>query len=60
MDPFLGKYFSAEYIRREILKQTDKEITEIDKEMDKEIKDGTIPDPAMMMDPMAAEATVLQ
>lgn len=55
MDPFLGKYFSAEYIRREILKQTDKEITEIDKQMDKEIKDGTIPDPAMMMDPMAAE-----
>jgi hypothetical protein len=55
MDPFLGKYFSAEYIRREILKQTDKEISEIDKQMDKEIKDGTIPDPAMMMDPMAAE-----
>jgi hypothetical protein len=55
MDPYLGRYFSAEYVRREILGQTDSEIKEIDAQMKKEIKDGIIPDPsAMMMDPMGA------
>ena len=40
MDPFAGKYFSLEYLRRQILRQTDSEFTEIDKQMKKEIKDG--------------------
>jgi hypothetical protein len=52
MDPYLGRYFSADYVRRTILGQTDSEIKEIDAQMKKEIKDGTIPDPAMMMNPM--------
>jgi hypothetical protein len=52
MDPYLGRYFSAEYVRREILGQTDSEIKEINAQMKKEIKDGIIPDPAMMMNPM--------
>ena len=52
MDPYLGRYFSAEYVRREILRQTDSEIKEINAQMKKEIKDGIIPDPAMMMNPM--------
>ena len=52
MDPYLGKYFSLEYIRRDILKQTDAQIVEIDKQMEEELKDGKIMDPnAMMMDP---------
>ena len=46
MDPYVGKYFSAEYIRRQVLKQTDTEIKEIDKQIEKEIADGTIMDPA--------------
>jgi len=54
MDPYLGRYFSAEYVRRTILGQTDSEIKEIDAQMKKEIKDGTIPDPAAMMNPMGA------
>ena len=54
MDPYLGRYFSADYVRRTILGQTDSEIKEIDKQMKKEIKDGTIPDPAAMMNPMGA------
>ena len=54
MDPYLGRYFSAEYVRREILGQTDSEIKEIDAQMKKEIKDGIIPDPAAMMNPMGA------
>jgi len=52
MDPYLGRYFSAQYVRREILKQTDSEIKEINAQMKKEIKDGIIPNPAMMMNPM--------
>ncbi len=48
MDPYVGKYFSAEYIRRQVLKQTDVEIKEIDKQIDKEIEEGTIMDPAAM------------
>jgi hypothetical protein len=54
MDPYLGRYFSAEYVRREILGQTDSEIKEINAQMKKEIKDGIIPDPAAMMNPMGA------
>ena len=59
MDPYLGKYFSVEYVRREILKQTDRDISEIDKQMEKEIADGKIMDPAMAMDPMAAEGGMM-
>ncbi len=54
IDPYLGRYFSAEYVRRTILGQTDSEIKEINIQMKKEIKDGTIPDPAAMMNPMGA------
>jgi hypothetical protein len=46
MDPFAGKYFSLDYLRRQILKQTDAEITEIDKQIKKEIDDGKLVDPA--------------
>ena len=33
LDPFVGKYYSTEYVRREILRQSEKEIDEIDKEI---------------------------
>lgn len=45
VDPYLGKYYSLEYVRRHILKQKDEEIIEIDKQMEKEIKDGKLIDP---------------
>ena len=45
VDPYVGKYFSADYVRRHILKQKDEEIIEIDKQMKQEIKDGIIADP---------------
>ena len=48
VDPYLGKYFSLEYVRRHILKQKDEEIIEIDKQMEKEIKDGKLIDPMEM------------
>ena len=33
VDPYVGKYFSLDYVRRKILKQKDEEIIEIDKQM---------------------------
>jgi len=45
-EPYVGKYYSQDYIRRKILRQTDIEIIEQDKLIAKEIKDGIIPDPA--------------
>jgi hypothetical protein len=50
-EPYVGKYFSQDYLRRKILRQTDEEILEQDKIMKKEIKDGIIPDPNALVDP---------
>ena len=50
-EPYVGKYFSQDYLRRKILRQTDQEIIEQDQIMKKEIKDGIIPDPTIPVDP---------
>jgi hypothetical protein len=54
IEPYIGKYFSADYVRRKILRQTDSEIIEIDKQIKKEIEDGIIPDPNAV-DPITGE-----
>ncbi len=54
MDPFVGKYFSVEYMRRQVLKQTDSEILEIDKQIASEMESGIIADPMAEMDPTMA------
>ncbi len=36
VDPFVGKYFSVAFIRKTILRQTEEDIKEIDKEMEEE------------------------
>jgi hypothetical protein len=46
MDPFVGKYYSIEYIRRQILQQNEKEFKEIDKQMRSEINNGLALNPA--------------
>jgi len=51
-EPYVGKYFSQDYLRRKILRQTDEEILEQNKLIEKEIKNGVIPDPSAMVDPM--------
>jgi hypothetical protein len=52
MEPYLGRYFSVEYVRKTVLGQSDTEMLDIDKQIKKEIKDGILPDPnAMMMQP---------
>ena len=62
MDPYVGKYFSIEYMRRQVIKQTDQEIIEIDEQIEQEIADGKLMDPAEQaaldagIDPMAAAA----
>jgi len=56
-EPYVGKYFSQDYVRRKILRQTDEEIIEQDKLIEQEIKDGVIPDPAdMQLDPAGTGA----
>ncbi len=45
MDPFVGKYFSVEYIRRHVLNQKDTEYKDIDKQMKAEISSGLSIDP---------------
>lgn len=44
-EPYVGRYFSQDYLRRKILRQTDEEIIEQDELIAKEIEEGTIPDP---------------
>jgi hypothetical protein len=50
-EPYIGKYFSQDYVRRKILRQTDVEIIEQDILIKKEIEDGIIPDPSIPVDP---------
>ena len=49
MEPYVGKYFSVDYVRRNVLKQTDGDIVEIDLQIVKEKESGIIPPP---VDPM--------
>ncbi len=52
VEPYIGKYYSQDWVRRQVLRQSDEEILEQDEKIEKEIKDGTIPDPAsLMLDP---------
>jgi len=50
-EPYIGKYYSQDYVRRHILRQTDEEILEQDALIKKEIAAGVIPDPNAPIDP---------
>lgn len=50
-EPYVGKYFSRDYLRRKILRQSDQEIVEEDMKIQKEIEAGVIPDPNAPIDP---------
>jgi hypothetical protein len=54
IEPYIGKYFSTEYVRKRILRQTDSEIIEIDMQIQDEIEKGIIPDPNAV-DPITGE-----
>ena len=49
-EPYVGKYYSQDYIRRKILRQTDQEIIDQDKQIEYEIENGIIPDPNAPME----------
>jgi len=42
MRDYVGKYFSVEYVRKNVLRQTERDIADIDKQIKKEIDDGII------------------
>ena len=52
MNDYIGRYWSKAYIRKNILKQSEEEIVEIDKEIEEELKNEEISD---YMDREAAE-----
>jgi len=52
VEPYLGKYYSTEYVRKKILRQTDSEIIEIDEQIEDEISKGILPDPNAPVDEM--------
>ena len=54
IEPYIGKYYSTEYVRKKVLRQTDSEIIEIDEQIEDEIKKGIIPDPSQI-DPITGE-----
>lgn len=39
MDPYIGKYYSAQWVRKNILQFTDEEIEDMDKEMEQDLED---------------------
>jgi hypothetical protein len=49
IEPYVGRYYSTEYVRRQILRQRDQEIVEIDNQIEAEIAAGVLPDPNQQM-----------
>ena len=45
VSPYIGKYFSVEYVRKNVLRQSDEDILDIDNQIRKEIKQGIIANP---------------
>ena len=54
IEPYIGKYYSTEFVRKRVLRQTDQEIEEIDMQIEDEIQKGIIPNPAET-DPITGE-----
>ncbi|HEY5236369.1 MAG TPA: portal protein, partial [Rhabdochlamydiaceae bacterium] len=45
--PYIGKFFSAGWVQKNILMMTEDEVDDMKEEIDKEIEDGLYPDPTM-------------
>jgi len=54
IEPYIGKYYSTEFVRKKVLRQTDSEIIEIDEQIEDEINKGIIPAPGSV-DPITGE-----
>ena len=44
MDQYIGKYYSIEWVRKNILRQSDSDIENIQKQIENERSSGDIPD----------------
>ena len=47
---YIGKFYSVDYVRKNVLKQSEGEIAEMDAQIKQEIKQGIIQDPMAQMD----------
>ena len=45
MRDYIGKFYSLKYVRKNVLKQNDREIEDMDNQIKKEIEDGLIDSP---------------
>ena len=45
MRDYVGKFYSVQYIRKNVLKQNEREMEEMDKQIKQEIDDGIIQNP---------------
>ena len=54
IEPYIGRFYSQEWVRKNVLRQTDGEMEELDEQIEQEIKDGIIPDPSAI-DPITGE-----
>jgi hypothetical protein len=45
ISPYIGKFYSLEYVRKNVLRQTDEDIADIDSQIENEIKTGVIAHP---------------
>ena len=54
IEPYIGKFYSTEFVRKKILRQTDSEIEEIDGQIEDEIQKGILPDPSQI-DPITGQ-----
>ena len=54
IEPYIGKFYSTEYVRKKILRQTDTEIIELDQQIEDEIEKGILPDPSQI-DPVTGQ-----
>jgi len=55
IEPYIGKYYSSQWVRSKVLRQTDTEMIEMDQQIEKEIADGIISDPNAPIDPETGE-----
>lgn len=49
VDPFVGKYFSVEWVYEHVLKIDEQDAKKMRKQIQQNIKDGLIPDPSLLM-----------
>ena len=50
VQPHVGRYYSVEFVRKNILRQSDEDITEIDRQIAQEVKQGIIASQGEVMD----------